>query len=121
MWEISECLFLEQDLLCVTKQTEQTAPMCEIDDLSHSQEAQSKERDTPLISGHEHHNDLPFCIVKRAGAVFQVCPSSSDGLTCHEASTLLKGKLILPSHVFLSLPVPNKFLQVTQSEREHCD
>lgn len=41
-------LFLDQDLHCVTRQTDQTAPMCEIDDLSHSQEAQRKEADTLL-------------------------------------------------------------------------
>lgn len=47
MWEISERLFLSVDLQCVTRQTEQTAPMCEIDDLSHSEEAQWKDGDTP--------------------------------------------------------------------------
>lgn len=117
MWEISERLFL--DLRCVTRQTGQAAPMCEIDDLSHSQEAQWKERDTPLISHCEHNKE--FRIMKNAGAVFQVCPSSSDGPICHEASTFLRRKLILPSHVFLSLPLPNKFLQVTHSEREYCE
>lgn len=30
--------------LCHYRQTEQTAPMCEIDDLSHSQEARWKDR-----------------------------------------------------------------------------
>lgn len=40
MWEISERLFLEEDLDCVTGQTEQTAPMCETDDLSHPDQAQ---------------------------------------------------------------------------------
>lgn len=84
----------------------------------HSQQAQWKERDTPLISHPERNKE--FRIMKNAGAVFQVCPSSFDGPICRDASAFLKGKLILPSHVFLSLPLPNKFLQVTHSEREHC-
>lgn len=37
-------LFLDQDLDCVTRQTDQTAPMCERDDLSRSQEAQVERR-----------------------------------------------------------------------------
>lgn len=39
MWEISECRFLEWDLHCVTRHTDQTASMCETDDLSHAHEA----------------------------------------------------------------------------------
>lgn len=44
MWEISVCLFLDQDLFCVTKQIDQAIAMCECDDLSYSQDW--KEADT---------------------------------------------------------------------------
>lgn len=47
MWEISERLFrVQEDLDCISRQTEQAAPMCEVDDLSHSPEAQWKDRHT---------------------------------------------------------------------------
>lgn len=47
---VSERLFpVQEDLHCISRQTEQTAPMCEVDDLSHSQEAQWKDRHTRLV------------------------------------------------------------------------
>ncbi len=41
-------LFLTQDLHCVTRHTDQTAPMCEIHDLSDSYKTQGKEGDALL-------------------------------------------------------------------------
>lgn len=106
MWEISDCLFLDQDLHCVTLQTDQTAPTCETDDLSLSPEGQRKGEEliiySLLISHHEFNNDMSFWIARNSDAVFQLRLSLSVGLTCHEASSVLKGKLILRSHVSAS-------------------
>lgn len=116
MWEISECLFLEPDLHYVTRQTEQTAPMCEIHDLSHSDEACWKDRGalfkglttySLIISHHEYRNNLQFWIVKNPEGVFQVCQSPSDGLVCQKAN--FKRKPIHPGHV------PESSLSLTDS------
>lgn len=46
---------------------------------------------------------LSFSFVRNSVAVFQLrLVSLSAGLICHEANGLLKGKLILPSHVSAS-------------------
>lgn len=126
MWEISEWLFLEEDLDCVTGWTEQTAPMCETDDLSHPDQAQMTSvrhifekliMNDALISRRWQNALIPPP---------EKCKSSFSG-----APVLLRWpRFVTKAAVFLreiwsatfqSLPSANKFRHVTHSEREHCD
>ena len=102
------------------------APMCEIDDLSHAQEARVERGGSLpeeliiifLISHHKSPNDIPLWLVRNSEAAFQLCtsPSSRSNLSQGQQSPY-GGKPIHPSHVSASsLCLTNSYESLTLKE-----